>query len=67
MEKEMYTLRVAREKAGLNQKEAAVLLGISPDTLRNYETGKTRPNVLMLKQLESLYHVPFDNLIFLKK
>lgn len=67
MEKEMYTLRVAREKAGFNQKDAAFMLDISPDTLRNYESGKTQPDALMIKKFESLYHVPYENLIFLTK
>jgi len=67
MEKEMYTLRVAREKAGFNQKDAAYMLDISPDTLRNYESGKTQPDALMIKKFESLYHVPYENLIFLTK
>lgn len=67
MEKEMFTLRVAREKAGYTQKEAAYMLDISPDTLRNYESGKTQPDALMIKRFESLYHIPFTNLIFLTK
>lgn len=62
---EMFTLRVAREKAGFTQKEAADVLKISPDTLRNYETGKSQPDVQMIKKIEALYHVPFSQLIFL--
>ena len=62
---EMYTLRVAREKTGLTQKEAAKKLDITPDTLRNYETGKYKPDVQMIKKIEALYNVPFSQLIFL--
>ena len=62
---EMYTLRVAREKTGLTQKEAAKKLEITPDTLRNYETGKSKPDVQMIKKIEALYNVPFSQLIFL--
>ena len=39
--REMYTLRTARDRLGLTQKEAAKKLGISDDVLSNYERGKT--------------------------
>lgn len=64
---EMFTLRTAREIAGLNQAEAASMLEVSPDTLRNYESGKTQPDVLMIKKIEALYNIPFDRLIFLNE
>ena len=40
-----YTLKTARELNGLKQKDAAKLLGISVDTLRNYERGKSYPDI----------------------
>lgn len=63
---EMFTLRTARDKAGFTQKEAAERLGISSDTLRNYESGKSQPDVLMIKRIEELYHISFSQLIFLE-
>lgn len=65
--KQMYTLKTARDRLGLSQKEAAKRLGISNDVLSNYERGKTYPNVLMLKKIESVYGVKYDQLLFLEK
>lgn len=65
--KVMYTLRTARDRLGLSQKEAAKRLGISDDVLSNYERGKTYPNVLMLKKIEEVYDVKYDQLLFLEK
>lgn len=48
------TLRTARELAGLTQIKAAKSLGISVDTLSNYEQGKSYPNILMLRKIEGL-------------
>ncbi len=62
---EMFTLKTAREKSGITQNDAARLLEISVDTLRNYETGKTYPDALMIKKIEALYGIPFRQLIFL--
>ena len=64
---EMYTLRTARDRLGLTQKEAAKKLGISDDVLSNYERGKTYPNVPMLKKIEEVYQVEYDQLLFLEK
>lgn len=62
---EMYTLRTARDRVKLTQKDAAEKLGISPDTLRNWENGITQPDALMIKRIEELYHINFNQLIFL--
>lgn len=61
----VFTLRTAREAAGYSQKEASKLIGVSVDTLGNYERGKSYPGVPVLKRIESVYHVPYDRLIFL--
>ena len=62
---EKYTLKTAREKAGFKQKEAADKLNISVDTLSNYERGNTYPDVIMIKKMESLYSVDYNQIIFL--
>jgi transcriptional regulator with XRE-family HTH domain len=46
-----YRITIAREEAGLNQKELAEILGISQATLSNYEKGKRR---LYLSQLQKI-------------
>ncbi len=64
---EKMTLRTARDKCGFNQEEAAKLIGISPDTLSNYERGKSFPDVPILKKIEKVYEVSYNQLIFLIK
>lgn len=61
------TLKAARINVGLNQEEAAKRLGISVASLQNYESGRQYPNVLIVKRMEDLYGVPYDNLNFLTK
>ncbi len=58
------TLKAARINAGFTQNKAAERLGISTETLANYEKGKSFPDVLMLKKIEKLYAIDYDNLIF---
>ena len=59
------TLKQAREMCGYKQSEAAKLLGISADTLGNYERGKSFPDIPMLRKIEKLYQIRYDQLIFL--
>lgn len=64
---EKLTLKTARDRARLSQVDAAKALGISVDTLSNYERGKSFPDVLTLKKIEALYDVNYSQLIFLPK
>lgn len=59
------TLKAARVNAGLNQREAARKLGLSVDTLSNYERGKSFPDVPVIRRMEALYGVPYSGLLFL--
>ena len=47
---EKYTLKTARDRLKLTQKEAANKIGISEDTLSNYERGKSYPDIPTLKR-----------------
>ncbi len=47
------------------QAEAAERLGISVDTLGNYERGKSYPDVPVIRKIENLYGVPYARIIFL--
>ena len=47
------------------QEEAAKLIGVSVDTLGNYERGKSYPDVPVLRKIEDVYGVPYEQLIFL--
>ncbi len=60
-----YTLKTARDRMKLTQEEAAKLIGISTDTLGNYERGKSYPDIPVLRKIESVYGVPYEQLIFL--
>lgn len=59
------TLKQARELKGYKQEEAAKLIGISKDTLGNYERGKSYSDVPIIRKIEELYGVPYNRLIFL--
>lgn len=59
------TLKTARELAGLTQEKAAKLIGVSTDTLGNYERGKSYPDIPVLKKIEEVYGIPYHRIIFL--
>ena len=58
------TLKSARVNCNLTQAEAAKILGISAETLSNYERGKSFPDVPIIKRMEDLYGLPYSELIF---
>ena len=60
----MITVKAARVNKNLTQKQAALMLGISADTLSNYERGITFPNIAMLRKIEALYEISYEELIF---
>jgi len=43
-----------RERLGLSQDKFAALLGVAPYTVRRWESGKSQPSPLALKQLTQL-------------
>lgn len=59
------TLKTARELCGMTQNEAAKRIGVTGDTLRNYEKGKTYPDIPALRKIEEVYGVNYNQLIFL--
>jgi len=58
----MYTLKQARQLKGLTQKQAAELLEISLPTLYNYEIGVYSPTIPILKRIEQVYEVRYENI-----
>lgn len=58
------TLKAARVNKQLTQQEAAKMLGISVDTLRQYEAGNTFPDVPMIQKIEKLYLVSYNDINF---
>lgn len=61
----LITLKAARINKGYDQNEAARQIGVSPDTLSNYEKGKTFPDVPILKKIEEVYNIKYDDINFL--
>jgi putative transcriptional regulator len=59
------TLKAARVNAGLSQSEAAKRLKVSESTLSKWEIGKTFPNVRHILDIEKIYGMPFDEIVFL--
>ena len=59
------TLKALRVNAGLKQKEAADRLGVTPETLGNWENAKSFPNVKQISRIEELYHTNYADIIFL--
>ena len=58
------TLAAARVNKGLKQGEAAKKIGVMPQTLRNWEKGKTSPKPEQLVTMCKIYGVTFDNIFF---
>lgn len=59
------TLKAARVNKGMTQDEAAKAIGISPETLSNYERGNSFPDVPIILKIEMVYGVQFSDIIFL--
>lgn len=58
------TLAAARVNKGIKQAEVAKMLGIMPQTLRNWEKGKTFPKASQLTKLCEIYGVTTDRIFF---
>ena len=61
------TLKAARVNVGLTQKKAAMLLGVSKETISNWERGLYFPDVKNIRRLEKTYGVSYNDLTFLPK
>ncbi len=59
------SLKAARTNANLTQKQAANKLNVTRDTISNWETGKTYPDALKIKDIERVYNVTYNDIIFL--
>ena len=62
---ETLTLRAIRINKAWSLEEASVKIGVSKDTLSNWERGETYPNVPQIKRIETVYNIPFSNINFL--
>ena len=58
------SMEAARVNARLTQSQAAAKLGITPETLRRYEKGKSSPSMQTVEKLCSIYQYPQDYIFF---
>lgn len=61
----MMTLKALRVNAGYTQVEAAKALNITPETLSNWERGKSFPTVPQITEIEKLYSTKYADIQFL--
>ena len=59
-----FTLKALRVNKGYSQEKAASLIGISVETLSNYEKGSTYPDIPILKKIEEVYDTSYDKINF---
>lgn len=62
-----FSLKAARVNAGLTQDDVVKALGMSKNTIVNYEKGRSVPDIEMGKALAKLYGMSVDDIIFLPK
>lgn len=60
-----FTLKALRVNAGLDQKAAAEVIGVTPETLGSWEKGRTFPSVPQITKIEELYKVSYADINFL--
>lgn len=56
-------IKNARIKTNLTQEQAAEFLGVSRQTISNWETEKTYPDIVSVVKMSDLYHVSLDHLL----
>lgn len=62
-----FTVKQAREYAGLTQRQAAEKLGIALATYQGYEWGDVEMRIGIAKRFASMVNIPLDQLIFYSK
>ena len=55
-------IKNARVQAHLTQEDAADKLGVSRQTMSNWENGKTYPDIVSVVKMSDIYHVSLDHL-----
>ena len=56
-------LKNARNQNGLTQEQAAEALGVSRQTVSNWETGKSYPDIVSVIRMSDLYQISLDCLL----
>ena len=58
-----HNLKMARQAAGLTQKQVALRLDVVESCYANWEQGRAEPNVDMLRKLGKLFNISLEDLI----
>ena len=56
-------IKTARNEAGLTQENAAELLGVSRQTVSNWENEKSYPDIVSVIRMSDIYNVSLDKLL----
>jgi transcriptional regulator with XRE-family HTH domain len=56
-------LRDARQMRQLSQEQIAEILGVSRQTISNWETSKSYPDIERVMRLAEIYHLSLDELL----
>lgn len=56
-------IKNARIHAGLTQEQAAEALGVSRQTISNWENERTYPDIVSVVKMSDLYHISLDHLL----
>ncbi len=56
------TLEAARVNAHLTQGEAAEKLGVTVQTILNWEKGRSEPTISQGRRIEEVYGIPIENI-----
>ena len=59
----MKGIKEAREAAGLSQEAAGHQLGVTRQTMKNWEDGVTEPSISLVRAMALLFHCSIDDLI----
>lgn len=56
-------LKTARMNAGMTQEQVAETVGVSRQTISNWENGRSLPDVMSLIKISDLYQISLDDLL----
>lgn len=56
--------RIARERSGLSQKDAAEKIGVKAYQLANYETNRSEPSLTVLVKMSRVYNITLDRMLY---
>ena len=56
-------IQTARQNVNLTQEQAAEVLGVSRQTISNWENEKTYPDIVSVVKMSDLYSISLDRLL----